>query len=71
MDEKILDIHKTWEDENGLVTINMASQIIGISQQAVSEATDKGKIRSFQYHKKRYLSYRSVLQYIATRKMSS
>ena len=67
MDEKIVNIHETWSNENGLMTINLAAQVIGISQPAVSEATDKGKIKSFQYKKKRYLSYNSVLKYIAQR----
>ena len=68
MDETILDIHKTWEEEDGLITINLAAKVIGISQPSVSEAADKGKIKSFQFDKKRYLSYKSVIKYIAMRK---
>lgn len=63
-----MNINRIWEEENGLMTINLAAQVIGISQPAVSEATDKGKIKSFSFEKKRYLSYKSVLKYIAQRK---
>ncbi|MCM8526102.1 MAG: helix-turn-helix domain-containing protein [Lentisphaeraceae bacterium] len=60
-------IFDTWAKEGGLVTINLAAQMIGISQQAVSEAVDKGKIKSHHIDKKRYVSYNDVLAYIAKR----
>ena len=71
MDLTMATVFDTWEKEGGLVTINLAAKMIDISQQSVSEAADKGKIRSFHIEKKRYLSYYSVLEYIAKRNARS
>lgn len=71
MDLDMNTIFDTWEKEGGLITINFAAQIIGISQQSVSKAADKGQIKSFHFEKKRYLSYNDVLKYIAKRSAHS
>jgi hypothetical protein len=68
-DELIVNIVKTWNKEDGLITINLASKVAGVSQQAISQAADNQKIKAFQYGKKRYLSYKSLLNYIASRNL--
>ena len=68
MDIEIVNIIDTWEKENGLITINLAAQIIGVSQQAVSNAANANKLKTFQFRKKRYLSFNDVMRFIARRK---
>lgn len=69
-DEKIVNIVEIWNQESGLITINLASKVAGVSQQAISQACDTGKIKAYQYDKKRYLSYQSLLNYIASRNLT-
>ena len=56
-----------WKEEDGLVTIEMAAEIIGIAHSSVSRAADRGKIKAYPHKKKRYLSFRDVLFYKAQR----
>jgi predicted XRE-type DNA-binding protein len=71
MDLSLVQIIDIWEKEGGLVTINLAAEIIGITQPAVSVAVDKGKIKSYHYKKKRYLSFNDVMKYMAKRSSRS
>ena len=71
MDEEIVNIFDTWAEEGGLITIQLAAHLIGVSQQAISNAADAKKLKSFQFRKKRYLSYNDVLRYIAKRSIKS
>ena len=59
----MIPILKAWELEKGLVTIQLAADIIGIDHSSVSRAVDRGKITSYEYGKKRYLSFTDVIFY--------
>ena len=65
-----MNILETWEKEKGLITITMAAEIVDVSQSAISQAADRGKIQSFTLKKKRYLSFSDVLKYSAIKKES-
>ncbi len=62
MKKTFLDI---WEEEKGLVTIQMAAEILGIKHPSVSRHADNGKFKSFEFGKTRYLSMKDVLFYKA------
>ena len=61
------EIFEHWEKEDGLITVKLASKIIGIGQASVSRATDAGKIKSYSIDKTRFLSFKDVVLYKAKR----
>lgn len=66
-----MNIIDTWDKEGGLITINLAADIIGIKQPSVSYLADKGILKSFYHKKKRYLSYNDVIKHAAKKNLRS
>ena len=65
-----MELLEAWKKEDGLLTSQMASEIIGIDLSCVSRAVTNEKIKHYEFGKKRYLSFKDVLFYKTQREMS-
>ena len=64
---KTKEILKHWHEENGLITVKLAAEIIGIKPPSVTRAVDHGKMKCYEIGKTRFLSFNDVIFYKAQR----